>query len=38
MTRSKMLREAMGDDVVDHYHHAAQWEISEQDRWSWIGN
>jgi glutamine synthetase len=29
---SKMLRAAMGDDVVDHYHHAALWEISEQDR------
>ena len=21
-----------GDDVIDHYHHAAQWEISETDR------
>jgi glutamine synthetase len=29
---SKMLREAFGDDVIDHYHHAAQWEISETDR------
>ena len=29
---SKMYREAFGDDVVDHYHHAAQWEISETDR------
>jgi glutamine synthetase len=29
---SKMLRAAMGDDVVDHYHHAALWEISESDR------
>ena len=29
---SAMLREAFGDDVVDHYHHAAQWEISETDR------
>jgi glutamine synthetase len=29
---SKMLRKAFGDDVVDHYHHAAQWEISETDR------
>ena len=26
------LRAAFGDDVVDHYHHAAQWEISETDR------
>lgn len=29
---SDMLRKAFGDDVVDHYHHAAQWEISETDR------
>ncbi|WP_420023897.1 glutamine synthetase family protein [Cereibacter azotoformans] len=29
---SAMLREAMGDEVVEHYHHAAEWEISEQDR------
>ena len=29
---SKMYREAFGDDVIDHYHHAAQWEISETDR------
>ncbi len=29
---SKMLRAAFGADVVDHYHHAAQWEISEQNR------
>jgi glutamine synthetase len=27
-----MLRAALGDDVVDHYHHAAQWEIAETDR------
>jgi glutamine synthetase len=32
MTGSKMLRKAFGDDVIDHYHHAAQWEISETDR------
>ncbi len=25
---SYMLRAAFGDDVIDHYHHAAQWEIS----------
>ena len=30
--KSSMLRAAFGDDVVDHYHHAAQWEISETDR------
>jgi glutamine synthetase len=29
---SKMLRAAFGDDVIEHYHHAAQWEISETDR------
>lgn len=29
---SAMLRAALGDDVVDHYVHAAQWEISETDR------
>jgi glutamine synthetase len=29
---SAMLREAFGDEVVDHYVHAARWEISESDR------
>lgn len=29
---SSMLRAALGDDVIDHYRHAALWEISEQDR------
>ncbi len=29
---SAMLRKALGDDVLDHYHHAALWEISEQNR------
>jgi glutamine synthetase len=29
---SEMLRAAMGDDVVDHYHRGALWEISEADR------
>lgn len=29
---SAMLRAAFGDEVVEHYHHAAQWEISETDR------
>ncbi|MDJ0629956.1 MAG: glutamine synthetase family protein [Rhodobacter sp.] len=32
LKRSKMLREAMGDDVVDHYVHAAEWEVAEHDR------
>ena len=29
---SSMLREAMGDDVIDHYVRAAQWEQEEFDR------
>jgi glutamine synthetase len=29
---SAFLRAAFGDDVVDHYHHAAQWELSEYNR------
>jgi glutamine synthetase len=29
---SAMLRAAFGDDVVEHYAHAAAWEISETDR------
>lgn len=29
---SKMLRKAFGDDVVDHYVHAARWEQTEYDR------
>jgi glutamine synthetase len=29
---SSMLRRAFGDDVVDHYHRNAEWEISETDR------
>ncbi len=32
LTGSRMLRRAFGDDVIDHYHHNAQWEISETDR------
>lgn len=32
MTQSTFLRAAFGDAVVDHYHHAAQWELSETDR------
>lgn len=32
LRKSKMLRAAMGDEVVDHYTRAAQWEIEEQDR------
>jgi len=29
---SEMLRAAMGDDVVDHYTRAAEWELEEFDR------
>lgn len=29
---SKMLRKALGDEVVDHYHHTAEWEQFEFDR------
>ncbi len=32
LKKSKMLREAFGDDVVDHYVHAAEWEQFEYDR------
>ena len=32
LNNSAMYRKAFGDDVVDHYHHAARWEISETDR------
>jgi glutamine synthetase len=29
---SKMLREAFGDDVIEHYLHTAEWEQFEYDR------
>ncbi len=29
---SRMLREALGDDVIDHYGRCAEWEIEEFDR------
>lgn len=29
---SAMLRRALGDEVVEHYHHAARWEVLEHDR------
>ena len=32
LDESKMLRSAMGDDVVDHYVRAARWEQEEFDR------
>ena len=32
MKKSKMLRAAFGDDVIDHYVHTANWEQFEYDR------
>jgi glutamine synthetase len=32
MDKSKMLRKALGDDVIDHYVHTAEWEQFEYDR------
>jgi glutamine synthetase len=32
MHGSSMLRAAFGDEVIDHYHHAARWEIAEHNR------
>ncbi|MBD9627941.1 glutamine synthetase [Ensifer sp. ENS06] len=32
LTGSKMLRTAFGDDVIDHYVRAAEWEQEEYDR------
>jgi glutamine synthetase len=32
LDKSKMLRAALGDDVVDHYVHTAEWEQFEYDR------
>nr|WP_316655072.1 glutamine synthetase family protein [uncultured Gellertiella sp.] len=32
MTNSPMLRAAFGDDVIDHYTRAAEWEQEEYDR------
>ena len=32
LNKSKMLRAAMGDEVIDHYVHAAEWEQFEYDR------
>jgi glutamine synthetase len=32
LNRSKMLREAFGEDVLEHYIHTARWEQSEYDR------
>ncbi|MDO1582538.1 glutamine synthetase family protein [Rhizobium oryzicola] len=31
-TKSAMLRQAFGDDVIDHYTRAAEWEQEEYDR------
>ena len=27
-----LVRAAFGEEVIEHYHHAAQWEIAETDR------
>jgi glutamine synthetase len=32
MAKSKMLRAAFGDAVIDHYVHTAEWEQFEYDR------
>lgn len=32
MTESKMLRAALGDDVIDHYTRAGEWEQEDFDR------
>ena len=32
LNASKMLRKSFGDDVVDHYVHAGEWEQEEYDR------
>lgn len=32
LSGSKMLRAAFGEEVVDHYVHAAEWEQQEYDR------
>jgi glutamine synthetase len=32
LDRSRFMRQAFGDDVVDHYVHAGRWEQAEYDR------
>jgi glutamine synthetase len=32
LKKSEMLRAALGDDVVDHYARAAEWEIEEFEK------
>jgi glutamine synthetase len=32
MAKSKMLKQAFGDEVIDHYLHTARWEQMEYDR------
>jgi glutamine synthetase len=32
LEKSKVLRAALGDDVVEHYLHAGRWEQFEYDR------
>ena len=32
MGSSEMLKAAFGEEVIEHYHHACEWEIAETDR------
>ncbi len=32
LNRSEIMREALGDDVIDHYVHTGRWEQAEYDR------
>ena len=32
LAKSKMLKQALGEDVVEHYVHTAKWEQFEYDR------
>jgi glutamine synthetase len=32
LAKSKMLKQALGDDVLEHYVHTAKWEQFEYDR------
>ena len=32
LAKSKMLKEALGEDVLEHYVHTAKWEQFEYDR------
>ncbi|TGV74610.1 glutamine synthetase, partial [Mesorhizobium sp. M2D.F.Ca.ET.145.01.1.1] len=32
LAKSKMLKQALGEDVLEHYVHTAKWEQFEYDR------